>query len=425
MKAIHTVVLPICPIPPDRSMVVLRYGSSSCVQLEFADGVRPSEFGQPRGQSLGDLDAATTAALDDPIDYPSLARCTTPGDKIVLALDRGVPQATQVTTAVIRALIESGVDPDGITVLQSQADLDAGADDPCRMLAAPLREQITLLIHDPADRRQLAYLASSESGEAILINRVLHEADVVLPVGCLRGDEAAGYFGIHSPVFPAFSDVKTIQRFRGFGSLNGHGTRRRELMAEVDHVAWLLGVNFTIQLIPAAGDHVLHVLAGQSESVRRRGRELYRAAWNWPASLRASLVVAAIEGDAGQQTWENVGRSLQAAGNFVDEDGAIAICCDLAAEPGPALQRMAHAPSRESALRHVNKERPVDALPAAQLAHALEQYKVYLLSRLDPSVVEDLDVIPIAGPDELQRLARQHRSCVLLSNAPYVTAGEG
>ncbi len=61
-------------------------------------------------------------------------------------------------------------------------------------------------------------------------------------------------------------------------------------------------------------------------------------------------------------------------------------------------------------------------MPAAQLAHALNRHKVYLLSRLDPSVVEDLDVIPIAGPDELLRLARQHRSCLLLSNAPYVTA---
>jgi hypothetical protein len=166
---------------------------------------------------------------------------------------------------------------------------------------------------------------------------------------------------------------------------------------------------------------VLHVLAGQSDSVRRRGRQLYRAAWSWPVLDRASLVIAGIEGESGQQTWENVGRALQVAGNFAEEDGAIAVCCDLAAAPGPALQCMAHGPSRESALRQVGKERPADALPAAQLARALEQHKVYLLSRLDPSWVEDLDVIPIAGPDELVRLARRHRSCVLLSNAQYVT----
>jgi nickel-dependent lactate racemase len=402
-------------------MAVLRYGCDSCVPWELTGAVPPAEVGEPRGQPLMDLDAATITALAEPIDYPNLALSITPADRVVLALGRGVPQVAQVTAAIVGALVHAGLDPDGITVLHSPADLDAGVGDPCRLVAAPLRQRITRLVHDPEDRRQFAYLAASEAGEAILIHRALHEADVVLPVGCLRADEIAGYFGIHSPVFPTFSNTKTMQRFRSFGSLNGRESRQRTLTAEVDHVAWLLGVNFSIQVIPAAGDRVLHVVSGQSESVRSRGRELYRAAWSWPAPPRASLVVAAIEGDAGQQTWENVGRALQVAEGFVEEDGAIAVCCDLAVRPGPALRHMAHAQWRESALRHVDRQPPLDAVPAAQLAHALSRYKVYLLSRLDPSVVEDLDVIPVAGPDELLRLGRQHASCVLLSNAPYVT----
>ena len=120
---------------------------------------------------------------------------------------------------------DAGVDPDGITVLRSPSDRDAGAEDPCRLLAATLRERIALVTHDPADRRQLAYLAASESGEAILLNRALHEADVVLSVGCLHGDQSAGYFGIHGAIYPTFSDAKTLQRFRGLGSLNGRGAR--------------------------------------------------------------------------------------------------------------------------------------------------------------------------------------------------------
>jgi nickel-dependent lactate racemase len=400
-------------------MAVLPYGYDSSVQWELADGVPPAEIGTPHGQPLADLEAATTAALAEPIDYPALARCITPADHVVLTLDHGLPQAAQVTAAIIGDLVAAGLDPDGITVLRSPADLGVGASDPCRLVPSPLRQRITRLVHDPADRRQLAYLAASESGEAILIHRALHEADVVLPVGCLRAEELAGYFGIHSPIFPTFSDAKTIQRFRSAGLLNGRG-RRREMVAEVDHVAWLLGVNFTIQVVPAAGNHVLHVLSGQSESVRSRGRELYREAWSWPAPGRASLVVAGIAGDAGQQTWENVGRALQVADGFVEADGAIAVCCELATKPGPALRRMANAQWRESAIRRVERHPAVDAVPAAQLAHALNRHKVYLLSRLDPSVVEDLDVIPLAGADELQRLARQHASCLLVSNAQYV-----
>ena len=403
-------------------MVVLRYGNRLSMELEFADGFAPGEFGTPRGEPLADLGVATRAALDKPIDYPPLAQSTTPGDRVVLALGHGVPQVAQVTAAIILALVEAGVDPDGIAVLRSQADLDAGVGDPCHLIGSPLRDRITLLTHDPTERGQLAYLAANESGNAILINRALHEADLVLPVGCLHTDETAGYFGIHDSVFPTFSDTKTVRRFRGFGSLDEQGSRKRELVAEVDHVARLLGIHFTVQLIPAAGDGVLQVLAGESESVRRRGRDLYRAAWSWPVSQRAGLVVAAIEGDAGQQTWENVGRTLQTADKFVAEEGVIVVCCDLAASPGPGLQRLAQTDSHTSALRHVGKERPVDALPAAQLAHALEQHKIYLLSRLDASLVENLDMIPVGGPDELARLVRQHTSCILLSNAPRVAA---
>jgi hypothetical protein len=86
------------------------------------------------------------------------------------------------------------------------------------------------------------------------------------------------------------------------------------------------------------------------------------------------------------------------------------------------MQYMTSTSPRDAVLRHIGKERPVDALPAAQLAQALDRNKVYLLSRLDSSIVEDLDMIPIDAPEELSRLAKQHPSCVLLSNAPYVSA---
>jgi nickel-dependent lactate racemase len=283
---------------------------------------------------------------------------------------------------------------------------------------------VARMVHDPADRKGLAYLAADKTGEAILVNRALHEADVVLPIGCLHGEQSAGYFGIHGAIYPTFSDARTLQRFRGFGSLNGKGGRRRELVADVEHVAWLLGVAFTVQVVPGSGEQVLHVLAGESQTVRRQGEALHHAAWDWPVKRQADLVVAAIEGGPGQQTWDNLGRALQVAGSFAEEDGAIAVCCELSASPGPAMRHLASESSRETALRHVAKERPVDALAAAQLVHALDRNRVYLLSRLDAAVVEELDMIPIDGPEELARLVRKHPSCILLSNAPNVTAVE-
>jgi len=400
-------------------MAVLRYGTDSSVCLEFAEGVLPVECGTPRGRPLDNPAAAVADVLDDPLDYPPLARSTTPADRVVLALDQCVPRAGEVVAAVIRTLVEAGVHPDGISVLRTRSDVDAGRGDPSRLLPQPVAERLTLLAHDLTDRRRLAYLAPTKAGEPILLNRAIQEADLVLPIGCLHGEATAGYYGVHTPVFPTFSDRRTAERFCWPGLLEADGSSRRRLAGEVDEVAWLLGINFTIQLIPAAGDRVLHVLAGQSEAVRRRSRQLYEAAWSWPVPRPASLVVAAIEGDSSLQTWQGFGRALDATVAVVEDGGSIAVCCDLAEPPGAAMQQMVGARSRRAALRQIHKERLLDALPAAQLARALDRGKVYLLSRLDPSLVDALDMIYVAAPDELARLARQHQSCILLANAPH------
>jgi nickel-dependent lactate racemase len=406
-------------------MTALRYGANASIQLDFADGVTPVELGTPSAGTVGDLREAVRRTLDEPLEYPPLARCTTPGDRVVLALGHGLPQAAEVVAAVVDALQDARVDADGISVVRTRADVDDGTEDPCRLLSAAARERIVVAIHDPTDRNTLAYLAASENGEPILLHRALHDADLVLPIGCLHGEPTGGYFGIHDTVFPTFSDEKTRTRFRSLPSSHTGGKRHRQLVAEVDHVAWLLGVSFTIQLVPGPGSRVMDVVAGESESVRRHGRELYRQAWGASAPQPASLVVAAIEGDDAQQTWENFGRALEAATNLVEDGGAIAVCCDLAAAPGSAMQRIAGAASREEALRQIRRDCPEDTLPAAQLDRALDRGRVYLLSRLETSVVEDLEMICVENPAELCRLVRQHRSCTVLANAPYVTTTPG
>ena len=370
----------------------------------------------PQGEPLADPAAAVTAALQQPLEYPSLPQCTTPGDRVVIALGAEVPQVAQVTSAIVATLITSGIAPDGITILRSEGDVATGMENPCRLIAPSVAERIRVLVHDPASRRNLAYLAASEGGEPILLNRLLIDADVVLPVGCMMRERATGYYGIHTALYPEFSDERTQARFRKHDRFSNNG-QHRELKNEVNHVAWLLGVHFTVQIVPAAGDSILHVLAGQSDAVRQRCRELYRAAWTWPIAERAELVVAAIEGGSPHQTWENLGRVLESAGRLVEDDGAIAVCCELAARPGPAMQHLIGAPSRDEALRQIRRDNPRDAVPALQLAKALDAHRVYLLSRLDADLVEELELIPVDGPEDIARLAQRSRSCLVVANA--------
>jgi nickel-dependent lactate racemase len=395
---------------------LLRYGADSILEIDLDASALLADCQTPRGEALVDPIAATASALAAPLDFPPLRQAVIPGDRVVLALGGGVPQAPVIVAAVVADVIKAGVAAGDICILRPSTD-PATADDLRRGLPADCRE-IEILAHDPAHRDQLSYLAAHQDGEAIYVNRRLFDADVVLPIGCIRLASTPGYLGVNDTLYPTFSDSQTIERF-GSAAIESDRDEADRRKREADEVAWLLGVLLTIQVVPAAGGGVLHVLAGNAASVERRGSELCRLAWSFEVPRRAELVVAAIEGGDEQQTWENFGWAIAAASRAVADDGAIALCTELSAAPGPALEWIGRARDLPDAMRHIRKQHSPDASAAHELAEALQRARVYLLSRLDEAVVEELGMAPVANAADIGRLARRHGSCILLGNAQY------
>jgi len=398
---------------------LLRYGTDAAVQLDIPPNVLIASCEAPRGQAIHDVQAATRRALAAPLDFPPLAQAAVPGDHVALALDHGVPQQAHLMAAVVESLLAAGVNPAEITIVCAVADDGILSSDPRELLPPEIQDEINLELHDPTHRDRLSYLAASSEAKPIYVNRAIHEADLVVPISCLRLEQSLGYHGVSGGVFPAFSDQKTLERYRSPNSL-ASAVQRKRLRKEADDASWLLGVSFTIQVVPGAGEQVLHVLAGAPQSVIREGQKLCEAAWSYKVPSRASLVVASIEGDSSQQTWENVGRALSSAARAMADDGAIALCTNLEEGPGPALRFIAQTDDPPAALRQIAKERPSDALPATELLHALERGRVYLLSKLEESVVEGLGIAAVDDPNQIARLAQRHPSCIVLANAQHV-----
>ena len=137
-----------------------------------------------------------------------------PGDKVVLALGQGVPQAATIVARTIVALLSAGVAAKDITLVRALPDLDPGSSHPLDLLHPEVRELIGDGIHDPGNRESLSYLGAGSGAKPIYINRFLHDADLVIPIGCLRPDESPGYYGVAAGIFPAFSDTATLGRYR-------------------------------------------------------------------------------------------------------------------------------------------------------------------------------------------------------------------
>lgn len=397
-------------------MISLRYGDGHVLRIQPPLDVIVDDLDVPRGRPLDDPADDVAAALADPLEYPPLQKATTPGDRVVLAIDRGVPQLDAVVAGAVQSLLASRILPEDITLLMAPEENGIRRPSPTNALPAEIAAAVRVAEHDPQNRQDLTYLAASRENRPIYIHRQLFDADLVLPIGCLRPRRVLGRLGVHGGLFPTFSDAKTRARFQTPATVRSPLQRHRQ-RDEVEEAAWLLGVQVVLQVVPGADGTVLHVLAGKPEAVAKRGRQLCDAAWLCRLPRRSSLVLASIAGGRHEQSWENFARALSAALTAVADDGVIVLCTDIRCPPGPALQLLALLNDAPETLREIRRTRTPDAVSAALLAQARERTQVYLLSGLDGETVEDMGLGYISNEDEIGHLCQQFDSCLLLADA--------
>jgi len=402
-----------------------RYGTNATLQLELPLGVLIANCAGPNEPEC-DVATATKAAWEAPLDFPPLRQATVPGDRVVLALGPSVAQAADVVAAIVAGLCDAGVASADITVLRTLADVEAGQADPRSRLSRS-HVDVQLATHNPDEQDSLSYLAADDRGEPIYINRWLCDADLVIPIGCLRADQSppangerpGGKSGLwNDTLYPTFADSKTLRRFAkgGVALSNGQAAHRHK---QIDHLAWLLGIQATVQVVPGGGESALRIIAGSPEAVFHQGREICQSVWQPEIPRRAKLVIAGVGGGQSQQTWENLDRALEAALDLVEDGGAVVLCTQLTAAPGSALTHLAESDHAESTRKRLLKDRSADAPLARLLAESLDRVAIYFLSGLSEEVVTSLGLAYVAQEDEISRLASHYDSCILIAEAQY------
>ena len=370
-------------------------------------------------EQLETLESSIRDVLATPLDFPPLEQAVIPGDHIVIALDADTPAADMILAAIWDVLALRDVEPGDVLVLQPRSSQPGATADPRSALPEDVAERITWQIHDPDEAEGGQYLATSSSGERVYLAGELIAADLVIPVGPVAFDSVLGYRGTHSVLYPGLSNAESITRALGEGHRELEPADQRPLRQLVDDVGWLLGVQFCVQVVPAAGSGVAGVWAGCPESVFQAARVCLEEAWRVELEERSDIVVASIESDAGGHGWSQVGRALAVARNLVTHEGRILLLTDLNETPGDGLKLIRGADAPSEALSPLKSLAPADLVPATQCVEAADWARVYLLSQLDSDLVEDLFITPLEHPDEIGRLLELPGQCVIIENAQH------
>ncbi|QDU91379.1 hypothetical protein Pla175_48010 [Pirellulimonas nuda] len=393
--------------------MILKLPSGLGGQAVDLPGARPIDgAGQIAGETPpgGAPAQQVRAALEAPIGYPPLRQAVVPGDHVALALGPDIPALAEVVRGLLEALQACGCDGLTIDLLTLGADDAASAErgvEASGIGASGVTARVSQ--HNGDDDSGMAFAGMARDGSAVSFNRVLLDADVLIPVGCNGADEdGSAYAGL----YPAFADRATARRLAG--------TAPADVAAAQDEAGWLAGAAMVVRIVAAAGGGVAHALAGAPEEVAARAAEISRATWRRTVGERSRLVLVTIGGDGREATWGALARAVDAASAGLLPGGAVAVCADVTQPLGKSLGRLVDAEDLGDAARRAARDQSWDAQPAVTLAKAIGRGPVFLLSRRNPDEVESLGLAPIADPTELSRLATRMGDCLVIEDAHRV-----
>jgi len=364
--------------------------------------------GTPTDRSIADLIANT---LEDPIEFPPLALALIDDDHIAIAIEDGVPDANAIACAVTQYLVQHGTRQEMITIVLGSDNQD-WRDRLIEALRVQELGEVKVVKHEPTHHDSHGYIAASASADPIYIQRDLVEAEVVLPIYCIRTPDspsASDKYGMS----PSFADATTQHRWNlAWLDDNKHHLHLQEKLSH--EIGWLMGVQFAIAVVPACDGSIAAILGGSPDPVFQRASELIRPL-DTSKSVEHALAVVFVEGDWTQQSWMNVARAAAHADMQLDTNGSIVVCTDLKRVSDGILQ-LGSDEADDKLQRQLLGSDLEDAFAAAVLSAIRSKRSIYLMSQLKSNLVEGLGLAYIDSPLDIERLCREASSvCVMRS----------
>lgn len=308
---------------------------TTMVSLEVADGIRieqiplaqpPAQFGDSVSPQA--VAARVAQALADPTSFLPLSDMVVPGDTVAIALDDGLPQPEAIVTGILQVLEPCELGKIHVVLPASTADAVR------ERLQAALPDSVNLTVHNLTDRSAFGYLGADADAEAIRINRVLVDADLVLPVSVMRVTDPLLGGPSGDALFPGMVDDaqrKRLQRFIARAIARRENYHDERAASQAHQVRWNLGVQLMVSVEVTSGGGIGEIIVSSPDTLREAVRTHYltHRQSNLPESEAADVVVACIEGDAAQQTMENLMRAALVARSYAAPSGTIVLVSTL------------------------------------------------------------------------------------------------
>jgi len=359
-----------------------------------------------------DLTVAIEQAIAEPSGYPGLASSTVPGDVVLVAIGKELVDVESIVMGVVQYFRRAHLADRLLRfLLPSEADVAL-----VEKLRQSTPEFVEVLVHDPADAQANSFLTSGSDNQPIILSRFVCDADVVIPVNACHDPDRFDYFGPFSAVYPNFSDVDTKKRWNSPLFVTRKERRARRIRV-VEEVRSLLGVVYTLLLIPANDHGYCEAVFGETNEVWQRVQNESMPRWQPSIPQSAGVVLALLSGGSPGQTWHLAARALANVEHLVRPGGAILLFTEISERPGPAMRRIGEALEFTDFEAVMRKSRQRDSAIALQFASTQSQCKVYFRGRVPESILDDIDLIPVESDAECRKICEHYKDVVVVHDA--------
>lgn len=391
----------------------LHYGRDQTFDCEINNQVLSRHHCGP--ETVTETAACIQEAIEEPIDFPRIDQAVVPGDRIAIVVDPETPCWPEIVKTLRNVLIQAGIESDFIHVaLNREVDQQ---DFPENLSPESVG---TIISHRDVVKSQQVYLASTAEGERIYLPQEIGEADFIISVGQFGFDEQWGYRGTHSVVYPAFAPPKEQEKFRGVHQQELTPDTSRGPRQTIDEIGWLLGLQYTVQVIPSASGQLGHIISGACDSVYREAIQLLNQNWKVQKSNRSETVVISLPNEPGCDLWNAITRTCRSAKSLVETDGRVMLLTDLKELPRELIDPLTMCGDLNDAMQMLNSLNTPQANALYAIADLAQNARLYLLSELDQDIVENLFCIPLANPEEMQNAIQGGESYAILDGGPFL-----
>jgi lactate racemase len=392
--------------------IELGYGSRN-VEFDY-DDARFEVLAPNRANAHPLSDAELNAALDAPIDCPSLADQIAAGDTVLIVVSDATRAtgSAQVVNLLVRRLIENGIDPADIAIIFATGIHRAvRPEEKTRLLTSFIAQRIRTIDHNAYDASQLLQIGTMEGGDPIEINRTLTEFSKVILTGGVGFHYFAGFTGGRKSICPGLASARTIEAthmlaldFTRGGRREGVGTGLLDgnaVSEACEHVANLIKPAFSISTIVDEQGRAQKIFPGHWRTAHRHACEKYLSTHSQTISEKRNLVIVSCGGAPYDINMIQAHKALDMAADACTDGGTIIFLAECADGLGrDDFLKWFEAKDSRALEAGLRKGYEVNGQTAWALMTKAERFRVRIMTDLSPEQTKRLRLQPVKSIGE-------------------------